>query len=166
MTATTVAPSSGMEGWDAASIAALMRSMPFCKRTITPSATTIALSTIIPMAMMSAPSDMRCRSSPIRAMARNVTTITMTRPVRPTTRDDRSPMASHRTPITMATAWARLIRNDRIAVETWSDCQEMRSISIPWGRSAISSARRASIVRPTWTMLTPGAFDSATPIEG
>ena len=75
MTAITVAPNSGIEGRVDASMAAFVRSMPCFKRTTIPSATTIALSTIIPNAITNAPNDILCKSMSKMAINTKVTRI-------------------------------------------------------------------------------------------
>ncbi len=64
MMATTVAPSSGVDVWPVTSRAASSASIPPLIRTNMPSMITIALSTSMPSAMISAPSEMRSRATP------------------------------------------------------------------------------------------------------
>ena len=61
---TTVPPRSGHIVLRTTAIAAEAGSSPRCTRTRVPSTTTMALSTSIPRAMMSAPREMRCMSRP------------------------------------------------------------------------------------------------------
>ncbi len=56
--------------------------------------------------------------------------------------------------------------NSLIDADTWSDCQEILSTSMPTGRSASSSSMRTSIARPTSTTLTPERLEIAIPIAG
>ena len=122
MIAITVAPNSGIDGWEAASMAAFLGSIPSFMRTTIPSATTMELSTIIPRAIIRAPRDMRCRSIPKIAIR-----IKLVRIVRisddPMTTPIRHPMARVRTIRTMATASPKLIRNPFTAWFTMPDCQ-------------------------------------------
>ncbi len=61
---TTVPPSSGHTVARTTAPAAGATASPFCSRTRMPSVTTIALSTSMPSAMISAPSEMRCIAMP------------------------------------------------------------------------------------------------------
>ena len=125
MQATTVAPKSGMAAFEAASIAAFLRSMPCCTRTMMPSATTMALSTIMPMAIISAPSDTRCKSIPPMVITMKVPKMGKMSPVMPMIMPTRSPMDNASTTSTMATASIRLIIKSLMESATRSDCQEI-----------------------------------------
>ena len=137
MTAMMVAPSRGMAGTRADSIAARVRSMPFCRRTAMPSATTMALSTIMPRAMTSAPSDMRCKSISNMAMSMKLTRIVTMRAV-PMITPMRSPMVKAMMTSTISTASAKLMRKSLTALLTTSDIQCTRCSSIPIGNRSMS----------------------------
>ena len=149
-----VAPSKGMAGPLAASMAAFLRSMPFLIRTAIPSDTTIALSTIMPMAIINAPSDMRCKSIPIMAMGMNVARMVRTRAV-PMIIPIRRPDGITSTARTMATASAKLIIKPLMDSLTSSDCQAMRVSSIPTGSVGINSSNLFSILLPVSTTFPP-----------
>ena len=120
-----------------------------------PSVTTIALSTIMPMAMISAPSETRCRSMPAMAITMNAPRIGNTSPLIPMMIPARSPMVNANRANTIATASRRLTMKARIDSVTWSDCHEMRSTLMPTGRSASNSASRRSMACPTLTTFAP-----------
>ena len=157
MLATRVAPSRGQAGCEAASSAACARSMPCCKRVEMPSATTIALSTIMPRAMTRAPSDTRCKSMAMPFITMNVPRMVMIR-AQPMTRPIRHPMVRASTTRTMITASARLITNAPIDSRTRSDCQVNFSTPIPTGNCGRSSSRRSSRPAPVSTILPPAMF--------
>ena len=157
MTAITVAPSRGHAWPLAAATAALTRSVPRCMRTTMLSDTKQELSTIMPMAMISAPSDMRCRSMPNTAMAANVPRM-MNISIEPMMRPIFSPLGMIKTTSTMPTAISKLSRNALIDSLTKSDCQAILCSSIPIGRSRVSSSSRRSIFAPVSTTLPPAAL--------
>ena len=79
----------------------------------------MALSTSMPMAMISAPSEIRSISMFNSPMNSRVPSTVSSR-VLPTTTPMRQPMARHSTPITMATDMARLSRKSLMAsLTTW-----------------------------------------------
>ena len=122
MIAITVAPSRAQPGFAAASIAAWVRLMPCFRRTTIPSATTMALSTIIPSAITSAPRDTRCRSIFMAAMTMKVPRIVrISAP--PMMTPIRQPMKIASTARTIRMASARLIMKALMAVVTRSLCQ-------------------------------------------
>ncbi len=108
-TAMIVAPSSGQAVCCTVSTAARTLSTPCCSFTSIPSTTTMALSTSIPSAMISAPREMRSSITPMRPMKRSSTTTTM------------------------ATACSRLTRKLLMAVVTALDWRAMIPTSIPSG---------------------------------
>ena len=117
----TVAPSSGTCVFFVASSAAAEPRLPCNIETCIPSATTMALSTSIPMAMISAPSEMRSISIEKIAM-KNTVPITVSSSVAPTTTAARQPIASASTTTTMATEVARFSRKAFDASSTTTCC--------------------------------------------
>ena len=102
----TVAPKSGICVLLAASVAASRELLPCCMEICIPSATTMALSTSIPIAMINAPSEIRSISIAPSAMKKSVPT-TVSNRVEPTTTAARQPMKTASTATTMATDMAR-----------------------------------------------------------
>ena len=96
-TATAVAPSSGVACCPQTAFAASIPSSPFSIRTFIPSTTTIALSTSMPSAMISAPSEIRSSAMPCRFMITNVAAMVRSR-MNPMMRPLRRPMANRRPP--------------------------------------------------------------------
>jgi hypothetical protein len=117
---TAVPPSRGHWVACTTSTAARVRSSPFCSRTRIPSVTTMALSTSIPSAMISAPSEMRCMAIPSRCIAISVPATVSSR-MAPTMRPLRRPMKSTSTRTTITTAATRLATKPSTAVRTASD---------------------------------------------
>ena len=66
----------------------------------------------------------------------------------------RQPMKTVSTTMTIRSASPKLTRKSRTAVATMSDCQWIRCSSMPIGMPGSSSRTRASIARPTSTLLT------------
>ncbi len=161
-TATTVAPSSGIAVCPTTSFAAVSPSVPCSIFTRIPSVTTIALSTSMPSAMTSAPSEMRSRMIPCICMMMNVPMIVTSR-IEPMIVALRRPMNSISTTITIATASARLIRKPLIDWTTARDCNEMMLRSIPSGACDSSSARRRSTPSPITTTLPPRTVEMPKP---
>ncbi len=126
-----------------------------------PSVTTIALSTIMPMAMINAPSEIRCRSMPMMAITMNEPRIGNTSPLMPMMIPARMPIVTASSASTITTDSSTLIIKAEIESLTWSDCQEIRSTPMPTGRSATSSASRRSIACPTRTTFSPEPGASA-----
>ena len=107
--------------------------------------------------MISAPSEMRCRSIPIIAMTKNVAASTIGI-VRATTRPARQPSASSETTNTMPIASASASRNSWIDLLTTCAWSEMRPSSTPMGRSCSMRFRARSTAAPTSVTLAPGAM--------
>ncbi|MBW2236480.1 MAG: hypothetical protein JRG85_13920 [Deltaproteobacteria bacterium] len=131
-TATAVAPSSGTEVCPTTSMPAASAAMPFCILTITPSTTTMALSTSMPSAMTRAPSEIRSRATSHGPMKMKVPQMVNAR-TKPMIRLLRRPMKSTSTPMTMATASTRLTRKALIAVVVAADWSEAMPASTPSG---------------------------------
>ena len=114
-TAMIVAPRSGHAVCLTTSSAALRLSMPCWKRINMPSTTTIALSTSMPSAIISAPSEIRSSSTPAMLIKMKLPQIVRnsTKPIRSPLRN---PMKKSRTTMTIATAWSRLTTNPCIEV--------------------------------------------------
>ena len=117
----TVAPKSGICVLLAASSAASRLSLPRRIAICIPSATTMALSTNIPIAIINAPREIRSISMEKIAIKNNVPT-TVKSSVTPTTTAARHPMNSARTITTIVTDIARLIRNAFDASSTTTCC--------------------------------------------
>ncbi len=117
----TVAPRSGHCVFLTASSAASSRRFPRCTPVSIPSVTTIALSTSMPIAMMSAPSEIRSISRPNWFMKKIVPS-TVRNSTDPTVRPARHPIDTIRTITTMATDSARLIRKSLIDRFTTTCC--------------------------------------------
>ena len=117
----TVAPSSGTCVFCAASSAASRECSPRRMAVCIPSATTIALSTSMPIAMISAPRLMRSISTPKGSISASVP-VTVSNSVPPTTTAARSPMNSAKTTRTMATDMPRLTRKSFEAACTITCC--------------------------------------------
>ena len=154
MMAITVAPSSGQMVWRTISTAASSFDIPRFMPTRMPSVTTMALSTSMPRAIISAPREIRCRS-----MASTFMTIKVPRMVSsstpPISRPERTPMNTSNTAMTMAMASPRLSRKAPTELSTsWGWLYTVAS-SMPAGRWYSSSARRCSTRAPTSTTLTP-----------
>ena len=90
------------------------------------STTTMALSTIMPIAMTSAPNDMRCRSIFSTAIKMKVPRITKTKPVMPTTSAGRNPIATQSTARTIKIAAIKFLTKSTIEWLTRSPCQATR----------------------------------------
>ena len=116
-----MAPRSGIWVFPAVSAAASREDLPPCMAICIPSATTMALSTSMPMAMISAPSEIRSISIAKTAMKNSVPT-TVSNRVAPTTTEARQPMNSASTPTTMATDMARFTRKAFEASSTTRCC--------------------------------------------
>ena len=97
-----------------------------------PSATTMELSTIIPIAMIRAPSDMRWRGIPKIERKTRLPRMVKTKPV-PMMTPIRQPMGIVITARTMTTACNRLIKKPSMDSFTRSDCQAIFSTSMPMG---------------------------------
>ena len=100
----------------------------------------------------------------MRFMTRKLAMMVKNRPHNPTMSAVRNPVATQRTASTMTTAATRLTMKPTIDSSTRVDCQEMRSSSIPMGRSDSSSRIRASIASPTFTTLAPETLVRESPI--
>ena len=151
--------------WPTTSEAALMRSIPFSIRTCIPSTTTIALSTSIPRAMISAPREIRSRITPCSCMKTKVPKIVRKR-IPPMIAPLRIPMKIIRTTNTIATASSRLTMKPPIAAVTASDCSDTAPISIPsgvWARSCSNFRCRAS---PIVTTLPPVTVEMPIAMPG
>ena len=94
--AMAVAPNSGTADCFTTSDAARFGSTPFSMRISIPSTTTMALSTSMPSAMISAPSEMRSRATPIGPRKMNVPAI-VSRRMKPIRRPLRTPMKNSST---------------------------------------------------------------------
>ena len=103
MIATAVAPRSGIACWPTTSRAASSAFCPSWILTSMPSTTTIALSTSMPNAMISAPREMRSSATFQGPMKIKVPLMVRTR-TKPMIMLLRSPMKIRSTPITIATA--------------------------------------------------------------
>ena len=160
--ATTVAPSSGHAVCDTTSDAACLGSVPRCILISIPSTTTMALSTNIPSAMMSAPSETRSSARPFVPMRTNVPAMVSNR-MNPMSKPLRSPMKINNTTMTIATAWMRLTMNPLMAAVTSRDWSEMMPNSIPSGSEPWSSRSRTSSASPIVTTLPPATVEIATP---
>ena len=163
--AITVAPSRGIAVCLTTSMAACLASSPFCRRTSTPSTTTMALSTSMPRAMIRAPSEMRSRATPMGARKMKLPAMVNSN-TKPISRPLRSPMNNSSTTMTMATACIRLTRKPRMAVLTASDCTETRPKSMPTGIWALSSLARCFSASPMVTTLPPDTVEIPRPIAG
>ena len=164
-TATAVAPSRGMADCWATSIVASLACMPCFILMSVPSTTTMALSTSMPRAMISAPSDIRCNEISHGSMKINVaeTVSTNTKPI---IKPARRPIANNNTMITIATAWYRLMRKLSIAMVTERDCSEIMPNSMPSGILSVSSFMRTSSASPMVTALPPVTVEMPSPIAG
>jgi hypothetical protein len=117
---TAVPPSSGHCVACTTAMAAARRSSPRCRRTRMPSVTTMALSTSMPSAMISAPKEMRCIAMPSSCIAMSVPATVKTSTT-PTMSALCTPMNSTSTPTTMTTAAIRLDTKPFTAARTESD---------------------------------------------
>ncbi len=131
-TAMTVAPKSGHAVCFTTATAALVRSMPCWRRTSMPSTTTMALSTSMPSAMISAPSEIRSSVTPAADMKMKLPAI-VRNSTKPMSRPLRRPMKNSSTTMTIATACSRLTTKLCTATCTLSDCREMTPNSMPRG---------------------------------
>ncbi len=107
--AITVAPNNGHWVWDTICLAASKRVLPRRIPIKMPSVTTMALSTNIPRAIMSAPREMSCSSIPSTFITIKVPRIVSSK-IRPINRPERNPINSRSTAITMAMDSIRLIK--------------------------------------------------------
>ena len=133
--------------------------------TMAPSTTTIALSTSIPRAMISAPSDNRCNSQPSIFIRMKVPSTVSSR-VAPTIRPLRQPMVTSNAQITITTAAPRLSRKPSTARSTSLGWLYRFSTEIPAGRNWRSCSSRSCMRCPTSTTLTPAAKEMPTAIAG
>ena len=117
----TVAPSKGMDVEVSVSAAASSALLPRAIPITMPSVMTMALSTSIPMAMISAPRLIRSICMPKIDMKNRVEN-TVRLKVRPTTSPARHPMVSIRAATTMATDCPRLTRKLDTASSTTTCC--------------------------------------------
>ena len=117
----TVAPSSGMLVALSVSAAASSGVWPRAMPITMPSAMTMALSTSIPMAMISAPRLIRSISIPRTAMKKTVASTVRPR-VAPTTRPARQPIVSISAPTTITTDCKRPTRKLDTASSTTLVC--------------------------------------------
>ena len=117
----TVAPSSGHWVDVTASSAASRRRLPRITPVSMPSATTMALSTSMPIAMISAPREMRSISMANMSMKKTVPATVRKRAL-PTVSPARHPMKTQSTPTTIAIDRARLNRKELIASSTTMCC--------------------------------------------
>ncbi len=163
MMATAVAPSSGRAVWLTTALAADSGSSPCWMRTSIPSMTTMALSTSMPRAMISAPSEMRSRATSQEPMKMKVPTM-VSASMKPMISPLRTPMNSSNTATTMATACIRLFRKPSMAVTTASDCREMTPNSMPSGICGASSCMRLEMASPIVTTLPPLTVEMPTPM--
>jgi hypothetical protein len=122
-----------------------------------PSVTTMALSTIMPMAMIIAPSEMRWRSMPAMAMTMNVPRIGNTNPLMPMMIPARMPIVTANSSQHDDHGFDQADHKGADRLATSSDCHAMRSISMPTGSVAFSSAIRRSMACPTRTTFSPAA---------
>ena len=153
--AMAVAPSSGIADCFTTSMAA-SRGVHAALLTHehTPSTMTIALSTSMPRAMISAPREMRSRATPQGSRKMKLPTIVSTS-TKPISTPLRRPMKKSSTTITISTAWSRLPVKPWIAAVTAADCSETIPTSMPSGNWAWSSAARAARASPMTTTLPP-----------
>ncbi len=164
-TLTAVAPSRGTAFWATTSLAASNPSIPCSMRIFMPSTTTMALSTSMPSAMISAPKDMRCRAMLYVSISAKVPAIVSNR-MNPIISPLRNPMEIKSTPITMTTDSARFTKNPLTALVTVSDCMAMGFSSMPTGICCISSSIRAFTASPMTTAFPPEAVEIAIPMAG
>ena len=162
---TAVPPSSGHIVARTTALAAVSAGSPFCIRTRMPSVTTMALSTSMPSAMMSAPSEMRCIAMPACHIAISVPA-TVSTSTMPMIRPLRSPMKISRTTTTMATAPARLATKLSTAARTESDWYDTTFRSMPTGRWPSSCASRCLTASPICTTLPPSTLEIPRPMAG
>ena len=130
---TRVPPNNGQSVALTTSLMACSRGSPCCSLTNTPSVTTMALSTSIPSAMMSAPSDMRC----IAISSINIiisVPATVSSKTKPIIKPERSPIKNSSTKNTITTAAMRLSTKLSTEAFTDSDCMEIIFSSMPTGR--------------------------------
>ena len=158
-----VAPSSGVAVWPTTSRAASIPDMPPCIRIRMPSVTTMALSTSIPRAMISAPSEMRSRMTSCVCMMMNEPMIVRAS-TNPMIKPERSPMNMRSTTITMATAVIRFFMNALMEMVTASDCRDTTPNSMPSGISPSSSRTLLSRACPMVTTLPPATVEMPSPI--
>ena len=117
--ATAVAPSNGSAVFFAVFIKALFLSIPDFKSTKIPSATTMALSTNIPIARIIAANETRCRGRPMANITIKVPMMVKTKPLE-ISKPERSPIANISTTITIPTDTARFNIKFRTASSTRS----------------------------------------------
>ena len=119
-----------------------------------PSQTTTALSTSMPMAMISAPREIRSSSMPASHITSSVPS-TVRNSTAPMITPARRPMAMHSTPTTMAT------ERNTLRAKLFTDSSTMRCCSYSGCSSAPSGMRcslacsTASTLCPTSTMFAP-----------
>ncbi len=130
-----------------------------------PSVTTMALSTSMPSAMISAPSEMRCIAMPAPYIAISVPA-TVSTSTAPMISPLRRPMKSSSTTTTMATAPARLATKLSTAARTESDWYDTTFSSMPTGRWPSSSDSRCLTASPICTTLPPSTLDTPRPMAG
>ena len=164
-TAITVAPSSGIMFWLTTSEAALIRSIPRSIRTCMPSMMTIALSTSMPSAMISAPREIRSRMTPCICMKMKVPKIVRNR-IPPMMAPLLIPMKIISTTNTIATASSRFTMKPLIEAVTASDCIEMASISMPRGVWAWSWLNFLAKPSPIVTTLPPETVEIPRAMAG
>ena len=161
--AMTVAPSSGIAVCLTTSIEPFLASIPFSRRTSTPSTTTMALSTSMPSAIISAPREIRSSATSIGAIKMKVPAI-VTISTKPISMPLRSPMKNSSTIMTMATASSKLITKPLMATVTASDCIDTIPASMPTGSCPRNVTRRCSRASPILTTLPPATVEMPSPI--
>ena len=157
--------SSGKRSSRAEPTAASTAGRPSSICTMMDSAMTMALSTSIPRAMMSAASDIW--SSPIPRndiTSSEPTIVTGTRLA--TTRPVRSPRKRSITPSTTPTAWSRFERNSRTLASTISGWNATTSNSMPIGYAAWSRPSSSATASPSRTTLPPSRIATASASAG
>ena len=146
-----------------ANAAARRRSKPCSILMAIISTAMIASSTSSPSASTSAPSEILCRPTPSRSMTKNV--IASTSGIdSATTRPVRTPSDRKLTSSTMTTASVSTLTNSPTDSSTAAGWSETLCSSIPAGRVACSSAKRASSVSPSSRMSPPCFIDTPMPI--
>ena len=146
----TVAANSGKRVVVTAAMADSRGLSPCLMRVIMPSVTTMALSTSMPIAIIMAPSEMRCSSMPAAAIT-PIVPVTVSNSTAPTITPARHPMNKHSAAMTVVMEAVRLSKNWVIDRSTSRCCSKSGIISMPTGRSCCSSRRRCSTTRPTRT---------------
>ncbi|CAI8370041.1 MAG: Uncharacterised protein [Halieaceae bacterium] len=119
-------------------------------RVIMPSVTTMALSTSMPIAIIMAPSEIRCSSIPAAAITPTVP-VTVSNSTAPTITPARQPINRHSAAMTVVMEAVRFSRNSPIDRSTRRCCSKSGIISMPTGRSCCSSSSRVSTALPTRT---------------